>query len=315
MSNYSTFPLVVLIDLDGTIIGDITPQIISYEVAKVLKKVHAKYSYDMHDLKTKLKNGLVRPYFEAFIKGLQSNNPNVEFFIYTASEKTWAEFIIKQIEQALGIKFNRPILSRSFCINQDKEYKKSLSLVMPTLLKTFKKKYTIPYSKRDLLSNILMIDNNNVYQHNDQKHLLLCPTYNYRIPENIVANIKLDTFKSNHSLLHSILKKYMSLSNTNDFLTFQKEFYTYYVNYLSSITKSNLRHTNDKFWLHLKDIIISQNIKVFDEKNVRYINTLLRHRIYGSRHGNTLPVRKHTQTDVRAMHETRRVNERSNTFF
>jgi hypothetical protein len=278
MESRSSYPLVILIDLDGTIIGDITPQIMSYELTKALKTANVKYSFDIADFKAKLKTGLVRPYFDTFIKALTTTIPNVEFFVYTASEKSWAEFVIKNIEQSMNIKFNRPIFTRNFCINQDRQYKKSLQFIFPTLLKCFKKKYGVMFSKKDLSSNILIIDNNNVYQPQEHKHLIVCPSYNYRIPENIVCNIKANTFKTQHTLITSVLKKYIPINSTNDYNMFQKDFYLFYVTFLEQVIKNNLRYANDKFWLHLKDVIISQNIQRFDERNVKYITNVLRQR-------------------------------------
>jgi hypothetical protein len=271
-------PMIVIIDLDGTIIGDITPQIISYELTNALKKVNVKNPFDIGEFRAKLKNGLMRPYFATFIRGLKANYPTIEFFIYTASEKTWAEFVIKNIEKVLGIKFNRPIMSRNYCLNQDKEYKKGLQYISPTLIKCLKKTYKIQFTKNDLLRNLLIIDNNNVYQAEEQKHLLICPTYNYRVAENIIANITSDIYKTHYNIINTTLRRYIPLSNTSDFNLFQKEFYTYYVHYLTSIIKTNARYSNDKYWLHLKDIIITQNIQKLDDRNIRYISAIMRQR-------------------------------------
>jgi hypothetical protein len=276
----SSIPLVIIIDLDGTIIGDITQQIMSYELCKGLKKSGTKITYDVNDFRMKLKTGIVRPHFDSFMKSL-SNTMNLEFFIYTASEKTWADFVIKNIEATYNIKFNRPIFSREYCIysEKDREYKKSLSLIRPALLKALKKKYSVSFTKQDISSNVMIIDNNNVYNSEDHKHLLLCPTYNYRVPENVPCIIKHDLYKSQYLVINSILKKYMSLSSSMDYDTFQKEFYLYYISYMDTQMRNNLRYAQDKFWLYVKDIITSQHIRTFDESSVRYITNTVRGRI------------------------------------
>jgi hypothetical protein len=278
MDGRTTLPLVIIIDLDGTIIGDITPQIMSYELAKALKTANVKYTFDVSEFKAKLKHGLVRPHFETFIKALTNRIPNVEFFVYTASEKSWAEFVIKNIEHTMDIKFNRPIFARNFCINQDRQYKKGLQFIFPSLLKCLKKKYGVMFSRKDLANNILIIDNNNVYQSQEHKNLIVCPSYNYRVPENIACNIKVNTFKGHNTLITSILRKYIQINPTHDFNTFQRDFYLAYVTFLEQVIKHNVRYANDKFWLYLKDIIISQNISRFDERNVKYIISVLNHR-------------------------------------
>lgn len=280
----STLPLVIVIDLDGTIIGDITPQIITFELAKSLKTAGVKFVHDMSDLKLKLKSGIIRPYFDTFVKSLNQMG-NIEFFVYTASEKTWAEFIVKHIESATGIKINRPIFARNFCINHDREYKKGLSYIRASIAKALKKKYNIAFSSSDLLDNILIVDNNNVYPNGDNKHLILCPTYGYRVAENVVAHVNSEMFKQNHTLIYSVLQKYMPMSGTSDYNQFQREFYTYYLTLLTTNTKHNSRYVSDKFWLHLRDALLSHSITKFDEKSVKYIKTILHQRLGN---GNTI---------------------------
>lgn len=281
----TTVPLIIILDLDGTIIGDITPQIMSYELSKALKTVNSnsnkdsKYVFDMTEFKSKLTHGLIRPYFEVFIKSLLNNIANVEFFVYTASEKSWAELMIKNIEQCIGIKFNRPIFSRQYCVSQDKQYKKSLRFIGPTLTRSLKKKYGIMFSQNDLSSNILIIDNNNVYHSFDQRQLIVCPSYNYRVPENIVCHIKTKMFKAHHVIITSILKRYIPIGQTHDFNAFQKQFYTYYIAFLEQVIKNNAHYSQDKFWLYLKDVILSQNIRRFDEKSVKFMTNVLRQRL------------------------------------
>ncbi len=268
----TSLPLIIVIDLDGTIIGDITPQIMTYELVKNFKLAGYKFTHDLVDLRSKLKNGLVRPYFEAFISSISKNIP-VEFFIYTASEKSWAELVIRNIELTYNIKFNRPIFARQYCVysEKDREYKKSLSLIRPSILKFLKRKYHISYTKHDLEKSIMIIDNTNVYHSNDQKHLIMCPTYNYKVPENIVSFIKHDQYKKHHLIINNSLSKYISLINTSDYITFQRDFYRYYLSFIETQMKNNTRYSQDRFWLYLRDIIISKNIRKFDDVSLKYI--------------------------------------------
>lgn len=268
----STSPLIIIIDLDGTIIGDITPQIMTYDLVKNFKIAGYKFTHDLTDFRSKLKNGLVRPYFTDFITSLSKNIP-VEFFVYTASEKSWAEMVIKNIEISHSIRFNRPIFSRQYCVysEKEKEYKKSLSLIRPYIIRFLKKKYHLSFTKQDLEKSTVIIDNTNVYHANDQKHLLICPTYNYRVPENIVSFIKQEQYKKHYMLINNTLNKYLSLSNTSDFTVFQRDFYRYYLQFLESQIKNNTRYNHDRFWLYLRDIIITKHIRKFDETSLKYI--------------------------------------------
>lgn len=265
---------VILIDLDGTIIGDISPQILAFELSKGLKSTCLKYTFDLVDFRDKLSKGIIRPGFDVFIKTMKQHFGNVEFFIYTASERSWAEFIIKQIELVIGFKFNRPIFSRDHCIQHEREYRKSTSYITKQLQRCLHKKY----NKNAAIQSFLIIDNNNVYSSNDQKHILLCPSYNYRIPENIVSGIKQKCYEEHFHKIHTIIKRYIQTSFTpsNDYILFQKEFYAYYVYYINAIVKSNGKYSRDKFWYLLKDFIVTENIHVFHEKNVRLLNKYVR---------------------------------------
>jgi hypothetical protein len=272
----NSFTTVFLIDLDGTIIGDISQQIMSYELWKGLKISSAKYSFDLMEFREKLRNGIIRPGFETFIKTMKQHFGNVEFFVYTASEKSWADFVIKQIEHVTDIRFNRPIFSREHCVQQDREYKKSVSFVKKQISRCISKKFNqqAPVS----IKSLLIIDNNNVYGSHDQKYILLCPSYNFRVPENIICNIKQKCYEEHYQKIHSIVRKYVStpMTPTKDYMLFQKEFYSYYVYFINAIAKSNVKYSKDTFWWVLKDIILTENIQSFNEKNIRMLNRYVR---------------------------------------
>jgi len=266
---------VILIDLDGTIIGDISQQIMSFELWKGVKNSCSKYTFDLVDFREKLKYGMIRPGFDTFLRAAKTHFGNIDIFIYTASEKSWAEFIIKQIETVIGFKFNRPIFSRDHCVQQNREYKKSISYIKKQMIRCINKKYG---SQVTNVQSLLIIDNNDVYGSNEQKHLLLCPSYNYRIPENIVCSMKQKCYEDNFQKVHSILRKYiqMPLTPSRDFILFQKEFYSYYVYFINAIAKSNNKYAKDNFWALLKDMLITEDIRVFNEKNIRMLNRHIR---------------------------------------
>ncbi len=118
-----------ILDLDGTIIGDCIYQCELYKIALILAKIGIKIKILelLKDYYTE-KSKLIRPDFNHFYNTMKQYFPSCQFFIYTASEKKWAELEIKLIEKALGIKFNRPILTTNECIpfknNNKIDYKK-----------------------------------------------------------------------------------------------------------------------------------------------------------------------------------------------
>ena len=264
-------PIVFVIDIDGCLVGDITPQLILYEMAAELKKHNIKIPINMKEFHDKLKSGIVRPHFIDFYKQMKRDIPDVEFFIYTASQKKWAEYLVKNIEKSLNISFNRPLFTRDNCILMNKECKKSLRIIKPFIIKTLKKKHGYIES---LDNKILMIDNTNVFHDYDQKSLLLCRTYKYHNLDNIPIIIKENIYNTNKSILNNILKKYINIPyEPHNYQDFEKLFYSYYV---SQITDENNNELSDKFWYMLTRIITEKTIRYFSPKAVEYLNRKLK---------------------------------------
>lgn len=271
-------PLVVVLDLDGTIIGDITPQIASYDICNQIKLNGGTLNYKFKDLSGKLLGGIIRPYFGEFIKKLQLNIPHVEFFIYTASEKKWALYIIKAIENACKIKFNRPIFTRSNCVQIDKEYRKSLKLVKPMIFRALKKKHHLQ-SVADLNDRIMVVDNMDVYNSSETKYHIHCKTYDYKYPENIPAMFDHQEYKKYWKVTASLFDRYYNIKPTPDFLDFQQQFYEKYTALLVSLKISNGDFLKDAFYKNLYKIMIymfrDKGYTLLDAPAVRFINKQL----------------------------------------
>jgi hypothetical protein len=263
-------PLVILLDIDGTLIGDITSQITHYEIVQSIKKAKGRVPYNIKSLQAKLKDGIVRPYFKSFFEDLRSYG--VEIFIYTASQKQWAEFIIKQIEYAYNIKFNRPIFTRNNCKYINNDHIKSVKFVQPSVFKTLKRKYPA-ITVDDIKNNIIAIDNRKVYD-NDAK-LVLCPTYNHLVPENIPAFITPQLFITYSKDIYDIMGKYYSSRQfipTSNYMKFERQFYQIYLDQLSNCSKSRPLVKYDLLFKLIRDIIITKKMSSFSQKNIAYIN-------------------------------------------
>ena len=176
MSFDEQFPVIIVLDIDGTLIGDITPQITLYDLYTTLRTKELKMN--MKDFMYKLKAGVIRPYLGKFMKKLHfSYTGNIEYFIYTSAEKKWVHFLIPQIEKVIGIKFNKPLFTRDNCTLRNGEYKKNLDSVLPKIVKTLTKKYG-KMNTESVRDRIMVIDNNgSVYDDKDKPYVLVCPTY------------------------------------------------------------------------------------------------------------------------------------------
>lgn len=265
-------PLVYIIDLDGTIIGDITPQLLIYDIYNEIKMVDAKMPINVKTIQQNLRAGIIRPHFVEFYHQIRKFQPNAELFIYTASQPKWAEFIIKNIEQAAKIKFNRPILTRKDCVMVNDDISKSLYKIKNKLKGVLRKKYpSTDINNLLTVDNILIIDNNQVFPNSfDKKRLVQCPTYSFKIPENIPALFSLEVFKKHSRLFYNVFHRYnIMLPYTSNYYRFQKYFYQHYVKELDK-----LEQPHDKFWEMFREVIIRKNIQSFSENNVRFINSI-----------------------------------------
>ncbi len=99
-------PYIFIIDLDGTIIGDCNYQCDLYNIIELVKKYKMKGLNKYTALCNKYLNEsysekslLVRPHFFTFINAMKKLYPSSYFYIYTASEKKWANKEIAIIEK------------------------------------------------------------------------------------------------------------------------------------------------------------------------------------------------------------------------
>ena len=161
MSNIE--PIIFLLDLDNTMIGDISPQIKEYNLIKSLNneinnntnKNQKNIRYNNTLLQEELKRYIIRPYLNNFLQNIKEYK-NIELFVYTASSDGWAKFIIPNIEKTIHYKFNRPLLTRKNTLSGGK---KSISHIKNLVYTSLKKKYNL--NNITQLKYILLIDNTN----------------------------------------------------------------------------------------------------------------------------------------------------------
>ena len=265
-------PYIFILDLDGTIIGECTYQCDIYNIEYILKKNLIKNKTPNTLIKCyKKKSKLIRPYFSFFLKKMKNMFPNSLFYIYTASEKIWANKEIQLIEKSHEIKFNRPLFTRDDCIlGSDNLYKKSIKKILPRILKSIKNKNCDIIKER-----ILVIDNNPRFiDYND--NILSCPTYDYILFDNLWKNIPRESLKIKE--LKIIIKNLINsnrlckICNHNDNNMRQLEIiYEWLHEKHKSINRQNDKYNNDKFWKILANVIKKNNITLFDKHNLRLL--------------------------------------------
>ena len=248
---------ILILDLDNTIIGNITYQLLLYNLC--VKTCKSAISGNQYNEETHV----IRYGFTNFINNLKKNIPDIKIYVYTASQKDWALKEIKWIEKNCNIKFNRPILTREDCLYLNNNYYKSI--------KNISKKI-----KNINNCNLLIIDNNDIFL-DKKENFLKCPSYNYINFIDLWENIPIKY--SNNKNLNEWLLKLSNEGYIRPYLTnnYNKDIEKSIKNSewkskkLLNILKNNKKYINDKWWIKLDNILLNYNIdKINDIK--KYIN-------------------------------------------
>ena len=258
MSKIQTLePIVFLIDLDGTMIGNIQPQVEEYYLIKSINKEIRKSNnkqirYSNSILNEELKKYIIRPKLDKFFKNIKKYE-NIELFVYTASSDDWAKFVIPQIEKVTKFKFNRPLLTRNNIIpNNQKTNIKSINKVKPLVYKSLKKKYKL--NSINDLKYITLIDNTkNVLI--EKKNLVLCPTYDYIHQIDYLRMIPKDTLKKYYILI----EKNLGLDHSTNLYEFYAKYYELLNKQFSKCSRINKYFLNDIYWIRFSNLL-KQNI-------------------------------------------------------
>ena len=144
-----------------------------------------------------------------------------------------------------------------------------------TTFENLKKKYN-NITANSLKNMIMAIDNNMVYEGNDKKNLLLCDTYNFQMPENLPLTINKNIFESKHNIIMNIITAYFPrLKYTNNYMKFEKQFYTEYISAINDTLKQRSQSSYDILFKSIRNFIIGKNITSFNENILQYLNNKL----------------------------------------
>lgn len=265
---------IIFLDLDNTIVGDVSPIINEWLLVKELHPSSMKAF--RANVALYLERGLLRPGFQNFMSTIRYNFPNCPVYVYTASETVWANFIIGCIEQLCEHKFNRPIFTRNNCIEEKNAYYKAphklIQKIYPKLHQQFP---DLPLEHWK--NNYLMIDNYNYFHKNDLNRIVLCPSYNYTEVYDYLKNIPEKVLAEKYNAIARILRKSgMEVASTSSLYKFKYVYYRALANKIKDNEKYIVESVNDSFWYDVTDHII--NTKHFSSlKGIKSINTLLRH--------------------------------------
>lgn len=275
-------PIVIFLDIDGTLIGDISPQVCEWEIlTKVDRSKLPRFKQSLIDT---LSNGLLRPHIAEFLMNVKKKYECVEFFVYTASNTAWANFLVPCIEKAIGINFQRPVFARNNCLIRRSEFLKSLDCVMPVVVRKLRPIYPM-VSVKALKSRVAIVDNNNVLVKSEEHRCIKCPTYNFVYHYDVLSKLDLSALKAKYMEIVPILISYGFFPRVSQQKTFSlRAFLTNYHERLYSSIRDNVHEmknsSNDRFWLHLMKVLHKMDIQHLKEASVKEINTMLGKQIH-----------------------------------
>lgn len=283
-------PVIIIFDIDKTIIGNISHCVSETEVVRMLYKTCIKGkdlsmkcpNHDLVDLQDELNDGLLRPNARDFLTYCQKRFKHLEVFFYTNSTYEWTNTVlVREIEKALKFKTNRPLFTREDSLLN---YEKSITNIYPLIQKSLAKKYPlfkdVKNAQKVFSEQMFFIDDIKDNVHDFTSRQIVCPEYNfypyYDIPEKIINKYKLPAnLFDNTEMLKFLEKEHIPIYNKNGSIH-QANKYFIMIDHLYMSKYNEVMNTNrkpDTFFLYM--IAAFEKITVFTDKEIEKINKAL----------------------------------------
>jgi hypothetical protein len=291
----STPPLVVLLDLDGTLVGKVSSVLCEYQLLQQLSllsgpgirrpasapaasapasaAVQTVQERVLRDaIVSRLRYGIIRPNVLRFCKEV---GPRVELFVYTASDAAWANFFVPCVEAALGIKFNRPIFTRDQC---SRDMRKSIDRLLPQISRSLRRRY--PAAAASLRDRVLLVDNTPdvMAAPVEASRVVVCPTYGYSYNYDVLRHVPVDLLHTGFERIAPMLERYGLFPTgvrPDSFQRFASAYYRRLSRTMEATLAPNLSQiAGDKFFLRLLHAVNSSASKgeLFTDAAIRDIN-------------------------------------------
>lgn len=280
-------PFVIIFDIDGTLIGNLWYAIQEYYLLRYIyayckaNDIHAKCPDTVIDIQHLMRKGLLRPYVREYLDVCTKKYQNVEIFIYTKSSYSWTnDVIVKEIEKALGYKFNKPYFTRENTLPNNE---KALSAVYRDIMMALQTKYPLLRNEKHRMEvfdeRLIFIDDipNNLYDFQNKQ--ILCPEYTYQffydIPDKLVKKYKIPKSVMNDPrLLAEMQKNNIPVYNKHGsvyqrdakFVRLQKKYFSMH---------AELSNKKDTFFKDLTKIVKSLKEDNCNSKTISMINSKL----------------------------------------
>ena len=157
-------PGAIVLDLDHTMVGDVTPLLRRYTVLDAVRRWGLSGPCpDAALVATLSTTPLLRPGLADFLR--RSTEAGKKLYVFTASERGWATALVRALQRATGARFAKPLFARDDC-------HASAGLVAKSLTRV---------GARRLGASPLVIDNSAVWEDLGEHgaRFVQCPTYRY----------------------------------------------------------------------------------------------------------------------------------------
>lgn len=287
-------PLVLFLDLDGTVIGDVLHLSAEREIvtamcpgAAALKEMRASHV-------SRMRYGVVRPRLDSFLRRIEQCNKGptgsrIELFVYTASEHTWALYVTSIIETAVGFRFNRPIFTRKHCHPVgDGTFHKTLTPLLPAVVSSLRRKGHAGLTVAALEDRVALVDNNPTVIRSavDRVRLIPCPTYNFVLAFDVIRLVNIDVLQAKYEQIARTLAALgmypgpgeKDSGTPRSCRHFLRVYYASLVTRLRRTTRAeNGAEIRDRFWVRLRSAILSPVlISSFDATHVKAVDRHVR---------------------------------------
>lgn len=285
----------MLLDVDGTLIGDIAPQLCEYELLQLFDK--RRVNAFKEDVVTYLREGgVLRPHLQTLLSTLRRSSPATELFVYTASSDEWAKVIVPCIEKAAGVRFNRPLFTRKHCVlpsdaRHDMDFKKSIAKVAPAIQRALVAKGALPPATRvdDVRRGCILVDNNPVVlldPATEGHRLVKVPTYDAALYYDVTTRVPLDVQRRDPHEVRGVLTRFglytSDRSSTSDLSSFNAHYFATLASL--SIREQDRRASEppERLWTAISDTLFSARrhpeAAAFSPQLVRAMNEAVRGR-------------------------------------
>lgn len=177
-----TLPFILVLDIDGTIIGPVESLINHFNIHSLAKQLEGsgiiRSKVEPLDFKNLFDNyPFIRKGFKEFIQALPKN---VEIFFYTAGSKIWANEISIQLAKYSGMRCPMVFSREEYCIDHysapPNKYLKSINLILPVIIHSISSKYP-KLTIDDLKDRVILVDDikQNLIDNNNRQ--VVCPRY------------------------------------------------------------------------------------------------------------------------------------------